>query len=154
MHRPLFVTYVYVSNSLTDCIILSSLVLNLILLTSSADTLCFLLLSLCYDFNINLLLFMIFCKNIHTSLFFCKFVFFKMTYFFLPFAFFIFHHYHYSSTFLVSMLKTLSLFCRLIHLSLIQLHLCFFPLGNGLFKASNLVKAFFVMSTQKFSVFM
>ena len=54
----LFVSYAYVSIKTIDCIHLSSLPLNAMLLISSVNALCFLLLNLCYDFNTNLLFFM------------------------------------------------------------------------------------------------
>ena len=44
----------YVSIKLNDCILLSSLPLNAILLTYSVNALCFSLLKLCRNFNINL----------------------------------------------------------------------------------------------------
>ena len=53
----LFVPYAYVSVESMDCVLLSSLAINLILLTPSINTLCFSLLNLCCDFNINQLFF-------------------------------------------------------------------------------------------------
>ena len=52
------VLFAHVSIESIDCILLSSLALNAILLTSSVNTLCFFILSLYCDFNINLLFFM------------------------------------------------------------------------------------------------
>ena len=54
--RSFFVPCAYAFIESIDCILLSLLVLNAILLTSSVNTLCFSLLSLCCYFNINLLL--------------------------------------------------------------------------------------------------
>ena len=51
--RSLLLPYADVSTESIDSILLSSLPLNAILLTSSVNTLCFSLLSLCYDFNTN-----------------------------------------------------------------------------------------------------
>ena len=53
-----FVQYGYVSTKSINFILLSSLALKVILLASSANTLCFLLLNLCCDFSINLLFLM------------------------------------------------------------------------------------------------
>ena len=54
----LFVPYAFISIETIDCILLSSLAVNAILLTTSVSTLCFSLLNLCCYFDINLLLFM------------------------------------------------------------------------------------------------
>ena len=54
----LFVPYAYLSIELINCILLSSLALNAVLLILSLNTLCFSLLNLRYDFTINLLFFM------------------------------------------------------------------------------------------------
>ena len=51
----LFVTYSYVFMKLIDLILLSSLTLNTISFTSSVKILCFSLLHLCCNFNINVL---------------------------------------------------------------------------------------------------
>ena len=56
--KPLLVPYAHVSAESIYCILLSSLALNAILLTTSGNTLCFELLNLCCDLNINLLFFM------------------------------------------------------------------------------------------------
>ena len=53
----MLVPYAYVSIEHIDCILLSWFTLNATLLTSSVNTLCFLLLYPCCDFNINLLFF-------------------------------------------------------------------------------------------------
>ena len=50
----LFATYAYASIESIDCILLTSLALNAILLTSLINTLCLSLLNLHGDFNINL----------------------------------------------------------------------------------------------------
>ena len=55
--RILALPYAYVSIESIDSILLSSLVLNAILIVSSLNKLCFFLVSLCCDFNINLVLF-------------------------------------------------------------------------------------------------
>ena len=52
--RYFLVSYAYVSIESIDCILLSSLELNAILVTSAVNTLCFLLQNLCCDFNIDL----------------------------------------------------------------------------------------------------
>ena len=69
----LLVPHFYISKELIDCILLSSLALNPILLTSSINTLYFLFLSLCCDFNIAFLflyeLLTIFSKTIHANFF-------------------------------------------------------------------------------------
>ena len=78
LHTKVFALLICVCCSfnieLIDCIVLSSLALNAILLTSSVYALCFLLLNLCCDFNINLLLFfyeffVIFSKTSSTNFF-------------------------------------------------------------------------------------
>ena len=51
------IPYAYISNESIDCILLSSLVVNALLLTSSVNTSCFLLLNLYQDFDIYLLFF-------------------------------------------------------------------------------------------------
>ena len=56
--KSLFVSYTDVSTVSVDFILLSSLALNVILSTSSVYTLCFLLLDLCCDSNINQLFLM------------------------------------------------------------------------------------------------
>ena len=55
----LLVPYACGSIELTNCILSSSLALKAVLLIYSGNTLCFSLLNLCCDFNINLLLFII-----------------------------------------------------------------------------------------------
>ena len=55
--RYLFSPYAYAFIELIDCIVLSLLALNLIILISSVNTLYFLFLNLCCNFNINLLFF-------------------------------------------------------------------------------------------------
>ena len=55
--RSLLVSYSHVSTKLIFCILLSLLALNAILLTSSVHTVCFLLLNICWNFNINILFF-------------------------------------------------------------------------------------------------
>ena len=52
------IQYAYVSIEPIDCNLLSSLAVNAILLTSSVNTICFSLLSLCRYFNINFLFIM------------------------------------------------------------------------------------------------
>ena len=54
----LFHTHMHVSTESIDCILLSSFELKAMLLISSVNTLCFLLLNLCCVFNISLLFFM------------------------------------------------------------------------------------------------
>ena len=77
--RASLVAYAYVSIESIGCILLSSLALNPILLTSSVNTLRFLLVNLCYDFGIvSYDFFMIFSKTVHI-----KFVFFWFVYFIL-----------------------------------------------------------------------
>ena len=56
--RSLLVPYAYVSIEPIDCILLSSLALNVILFTSSGNILRSSLLNLCGNFSINLLFFM------------------------------------------------------------------------------------------------
>ena len=51
----LLVSYAYVAIESIDCILLSLSAQNVILLTSSVNSLCFSILNLCYEFNINLL---------------------------------------------------------------------------------------------------
>ena len=69
----LLVPYTYISIESIDCILLSSLALYVILLTSSVNTLSFLLLNLRRDFNIDLLFFyeffMIFFKTFNINFF-------------------------------------------------------------------------------------
>ena len=55
--KSLLGTFAYVSTESSDCLLLSSLAREAILLTSSVNTLYFLLLHLCCDFCINLLFF-------------------------------------------------------------------------------------------------
>ena len=80
--KSLHVPHASVSIESFDCILLSSLALNAILLTFSVNTLCFSLLNLCCVFNINLLFFykffMTFFKIIYVS-----FIFLEMVYFIL-----------------------------------------------------------------------
>ena len=69
----LLVPYTYISIESIDCILLSSLALYVMLLTSSVNTLSFLLLNLRRDFNIDLLFFyeffMIFFKTFNINFF-------------------------------------------------------------------------------------
>ena len=55
--RFLLVPHAYSSLESIDCFLLSSLIVNAILLTFSINTLCFSLLNHCCDFSINLLFF-------------------------------------------------------------------------------------------------
>ena len=78
--RSLLVPFAYVSIELIDCILLSSLALN-VMLTSSVNTVCFSLLYLYCDFNIIYCLykfFMISSKTVHIG-----FIFFKLVHFIL-----------------------------------------------------------------------
>ena len=72
--RSLLILYVYVSIESTDCILLSSLALNAILLTFSVNTLCFSLPDLCcYFFAVTFadflfcMIFLSFSKTINTN---------------------------------------------------------------------------------------
>ena len=66
--KYLYVPYAYVSIESIDCILLSLLAFNSILLISSVNTLCLLLLNLCCVFNINLLFFYKFCMAFFKTL--------------------------------------------------------------------------------------
>ena len=140
--RSWLVPHAHVSAKLIDCILLSSLALNAVLITSSVNALCFSLLDFYCDFNID---FIVFCEifMIFSKSFYIKFTFFYLVYFtfklscflttfiifefklFVPFAFL---HYHLlnRNMFLVSMRQIISLFLHLIHLSLIQIFFQFF----------------------------
>ena len=138
----MLVPYTYASIGYIYCIFLSSLALNAIFLTSSKDTLCFLLLNLCCDFNISLLFFInylwfswiLFTSNLFflIDLFYfqvelllnkigVKFSFYDTL--LTRFLLFRFHGCHLLNNynFLVSMQQTLPLFSHVIHISLIKL---------------------------------
>ena len=74
--KSLLIPYAHFSIELIDCILLSALPLNAILLTSSVNVICFMLLNLCWNFSINLLLlinsFWFRLRLSTTSLFFSK----------------------------------------------------------------------------------
>ena len=113
--RSLFIAYGHLSIQWIEYIFLSSLALNAVLLTSTANKLCFLPLNLCCDFSMNLLFFtnsFWFSLRLSASCFFlfswfisfpCWVVskqcsqssnlsFHLMTHFFVPSAFFLHHH--------------------------------------------------------------
>ena len=72
----------YVSLQSIDCIVLSLLAINAILITSSVNTLCFLLQNLSCNFNINLLSFKKFCDFLlHYILQYFNIIFFLVVYF-------------------------------------------------------------------------
>ena len=71
----LFVAYAYVFIKSFDCILLSSLALNVILLTSLVNTPCFSVLNICCEFSINLLFFydlLWFSRRLSTLRLFCS----------------------------------------------------------------------------------
>ena len=101
----LYSFHIYGSVKLFDCILLSLLALNAVLLTSSLNIFCFFLLNLCFYFNINLLFSYTFFVILPFSRWFMSFssrfasrkfiyspnlCFCFMTFFFVTFAFFIF----------------------------------------------------------------
>ena len=78
----LLLLYRYVSLQSIDCIVLSLLAINAILITSSVNTLCFLLQNLSCNFNINLLSFKKFCDFLlHYILQYFNIIFFLVVYF-------------------------------------------------------------------------
>ena len=142
--RCLFVPYAFVSIESIECILLSLLALNAISLTSSVNTLCFMPLNLCCDFNINFLLFMNslwFSLRLSTlTWYFLVILFyfqvelllkifiifkFKFSFYYTPFCVFIFilislPYIKKLYAFVVLMKQTLSLFFIPIHLLLIR----------------------------------
>ena len=125
--RSLAIQCVFVSVYLIDCTLLSSLSLSVILLIFSLNTLCFSLLNLCSDININFFFFFMNSLSLlHRPAYFVfstRFISFPswvagkqclessnlsfrfMKHFFWALCFFIFHHYHLlnSYMFLISM---------------------------------------------------
>ena len=79
--RSLIVTYVYISIESIDCILLLSFELKAVLLISSVNTLCLLLLNLCCIFNIDFSFykfFIILFNTIHANFFLVNLFYYKV----------------------------------------------------------------------------